>query len=480
MRSLLAGIALLALAGGLPREGRAAPAGDVTVTDVRGLVSAAGSLGPGKTVLLAPGTYVLPHRIVLSQGGSAEAPAVLAAAGSPGSVVVDASGAEEAFLVMGACFVRIEGLTITGGACHAIKVDPPSTDVVLSNNRLYDNTRTKNLDDQVSAIKGDPHAVRVTVEGNTVEQLTAYAGTNFQGIDCNGGTDWIVRGNTVRDIRGAALSGSGIQFKSGSLRTVIENNLVVRCGLNGIVYGGFGNPAWNNQTFEHVGGIVRNNVVVGCADAGITVIKTTDGKVVNNTLFNNGRNPDVRIEARNLEFRNNILDWPIELRDRTSAVKANNLVLPKPSDGSWFVNAAGMDFRPRAGGPVAPEVGASLVRKPARRGASAGAAKAELKLGHDCIGRGEWAKAYRHFESVATEGGDEEAISQARDSMRKIDAESASRLKDAQALEAIGEEADARAAYLEILKEFVGLPAAQEARERIDALKKSPATPGRK
>src|SRR5581483_4351627 len=235
------------------------PAAEIVVTDVKGLIAAAGALGPGKTVLLAPGTYVLPTRLALRTGGTAAAPAAIAAAAGPGTVTVDANGAEEAFLVNGACFLRIEGLTITGGACHAIKVDPPSTDVLIVGNRMYDNTRTAKLTDQVSAVKGDPGAARVTVENNLVEQMATYGGDNFQGIDCNAGIDWIVRGNTVRDIRGAALAGSGIQFKSGSVGTVIENNLVLRCGLNGIVYGGFGNPAWGKQIYEHLGGVVRNN-----------------------------------------------------------------------------------------------------------------------------------------------------------------------------------------------------------------------------
>ncbi|MBV8880584.1 MAG: right-handed parallel beta-helix repeat-containing protein, partial [Planctomycetaceae bacterium] len=256
MNKLLGVLGVVSLLWCLPDAAALPSAGEVTVSDSKGLISAVASMGPGKTVLLAPGTYVLPERITVAKGGSADAPALIASAGGPGTVVVDAAGAEEAFLVMGACFLKIEGLTITGGACHAIKVDPPSTDVVIANNRLYDNTRTKNLANQVSAIKGDPRAARITVEGNVVEQLASFAGTNFQGIDCNGGVDWVVRGNTVRDIRGAALNGSGIQFKSGSVRTIIENNLVLRCGLNGIVYGGFGTPAWGGQIFEHVGGVV--------------------------------------------------------------------------------------------------------------------------------------------------------------------------------------------------------------------------------
>src|SRR5262245_1393788 len=283
---------------------------DVTVTDAKGLAAAVAGIAPGKTILLAPGTYVLPQRLPISRGGTAAAPVVIAAAGAPGSAIIDANGAEEALLVNGACFLRIEGLTITGGACHAIKVDPPSTDVVIVNNRMYDNTRTSRLNDQVSAVKGSPGSQRITLDNNVVEQIATFGGDNFQGIDCNAGVDWIVRRNTVRDIRGAALAGSGIQFKSGSVGTVIEDNLVIRCGLNGIVYGGFGNPALGKQMFEHVGGAVRNNVVVGCVDAGITAINTCDGKVTNNTLFNNGFNPDVRRPTRNPEFRNNILDRP--------------------------------------------------------------------------------------------------------------------------------------------------------------------------
>jgi hypothetical protein len=445
----------------------------VTVSDVKGLAAAVAGIGPGKTILLAPGTYVLPQRLALTRGGTAVAPVVIAAAAGPGTVVIDANGAEEAFFVSGACFLRIEGLTITGGACHAIKVDPPSTDVVIANNRMYDNTRTTQLNNQVSAVKGDPGAVRVTVENNLVEQIASYGGDNFQGIDCNAGVDWIVRGNTVRDIRGAGLAGSGIQFKSGSVNTVIENNLVMRCGLNGIVYGGFGNPAWGKQTYEHVGGVVRNNVVVGCADSGITCINTADGKVLNNTLFDNGVNPDVRRATRNLEIRNNILDRAMNYRDGTTAIASNNVVLPKPSDGTWFVHAEGLDFRLRAGAPVAPELGATLTRRPPRRPTGGRSAKDEAKLGHEAMARSEWAKSVTHFEAAAG-GGDEAIAAEARKFLARIERAGLGRLDEIQALESIGEVADAIAAYQEFAREYAGLPLAQEARRRIDALRKLP------
>jgi len=309
------------------------------------------------------------------------------------------------------------------------------------------------------------------VENNVVEQMATFGGDNFQGIDCNAGVDWIVRGNIVRDIRGAGLAGSGIQFKSGSVGTVIENNLVVRCGLNGIVYGGFGNPAWGKQTFEHVGGVVRNNVVVGCTDAGITAINTCDGKVVNNTLFNNGVNPDVRRPTRNLEFRNNILDRPIQLRDGSTAANLNNVVLSKPSDGSWFMNAEGLDFRLRPGAPVVPGIGATATRKSARRPTGGRSVKEEARLGREALARGEWSKATRHFEAAA-DADDEELAAQAREALARIERAGLARLQEIQALEAIDEVADAIVAYQDFAKEFAGFPVAEEARRRLEALKK--------
>src|SRR5262249_15980184 len=135
------------------------------------------------------------------------------------------------------------------------------------------------------------------------------------------------------------------------------------------------------------------------------------------------------------------------------------------------------DFRLKS---LSPDLGASLVRKPQRRSGSARTGREELKLGHECIGREEWAKAYRHLESVSTGDGDDESISLAREMMRKIDQKAADRLKEAEGLEAIGEESEGRKAYLEILKEFGGLPASQLAKDRIEALKKSPASPNKR
>jgi hypothetical protein len=270
-----------------------------------------------------------------------------------GSVTVDANGHEEAFFVAGARYVTIRGLRITGGAYHGIKVDAPAHHVRVEDTRLWDNTRSTDLGSQFSAIKGggtcDPSCVSdVLVEGNTITQVRRFGGNNFQGVDCNACLRWTVRANRITNIRGAALAGTGIQFKSGSVGTIIERNLIIGSGLNGINLGGFGTPAWGRQAHEHVGGVVRNNVVTRSADAGISVIDTLNGRVVHNTLWGNGFTPDVRRYARGLVYRNNILDRPLNLRDGTAARTGGNLVLRTPREAGLFAGAARGDLHLRA------------------------------------------------------------------------------------------------------------------------------------
>ena len=78
-------------------------------------------------------------------------------------------------------------------------------------------------------------------------------------------------------------------------------------------------------------GIVRNNVVYGNQDPGISVINTKDGRVYNNTLFGNGFTPDVRVASVNLRYENNVLDRPLNLRDGTTAyARTTTSLRPRP------------------------------------------------------------------------------------------------------------------------------------------------------
>ncbi len=336
-----------------------------TVSPSGNLAAAVARLRPDRTVCLAPGSYRLTARLVFSaaQSGRASAPAVLAARNGPGTVTIDANGNEEALYFTGARHVFVTGLRITGGAYHGVKIDPPSSDVVLRRLTIVDNDRAGDNGGQYSGIKGCCLAQRVTIEDSDISySRPAPASTNHQGIDCNGCKGWVVRRNRVHGIRAAhgGAGGNAIQFKSGSADTLIEANVVYDNFL-GISFGGFGNPAlYGHETFEHVRGIVRNNVVYGNQDAGISVIDTRDGRIYNNTLFGNGFTPDVRVASLNLRYVNNVLDRPLNLRDGTTAAASHNYVLPSPTAGGLFVDARARNFALRSTARVLIDRGADL------------------------------------------------------------------------------------------------------------------------
>jgi hypothetical protein len=336
-----------------------------TVSTASELQAAAQRLGPGRVLCLAPGRYVLTARISLGaqRSGSASSPAVIRARDGRGTVTVDGAMNEEAFFFSGATHVVIEGLLITGGQYHGVKLDPPSADIVVRDCEITDTFNGTDANAQLSPIKGF-QVPRVLVERTRIRFSRRWIGNNIQGIDCNACPSWVVRDNEISDVRAreGGTSGTAIQFKSGSRDTVIERN-VLHDSFIGVSFGGFGNPmGWSGQPWEHVGGVVRNNVIYRCEDAGITVISARDALIANNTLWSNGFTPDVRRMAMNVRYQNNILDRALNLRDGTmpGVMTSNNLVLPSPRDSALFVDVMRGDFHLVAAATTAIDRGAPL------------------------------------------------------------------------------------------------------------------------
>src|SRR5262245_36415182 len=99
----------------------------------------------------------------------------------------------------------------------------------------------------------------------------------------------------------------------------------------------------------------------------------------------------------------------------------------------------------------------------------------EMAKAHEALEKGDLAGAWMHLDRVDSE----ELLRDAQDKLRKIEQAVEARLREAQALEAIGEKNDAIEAYREILKEFAGIPASERAKARIDALRAAPAKGGK-
>ena len=217
---------------------------------------------------------------------------------------------------------------------------------------------TEPIDEEENAAAIQPAGVvdGVTIERSEFYQEAAFDGDNYQAIDCNGCKGWIVRKNHLHDVLGAGVA-VAIQFKSGSADTLIEDNWIHDVGI-GVSLGGFGNPEeFGEEEHEHLRGIVRNNVIHRCVDAGITAIDTVDGTIVHNTLWDNGFTPDVRVFAANLQVKNNLLDRALNRRDGTDAIEAANVVVDDPA---LFVSAATGDFHLAPGATAALGAGVDL------------------------------------------------------------------------------------------------------------------------
>ncbi len=115
-------------------------------------------------------------------------------------------------------------------------------------------------------------------------------------------------------------------------------------------------------------------------------------------------------------------------------------------------------------------VATSYIGPVAKRKKSGPARSAEeMAQARQALAKGDWAKAWRHFDKVDSE----DLLRDAQENIRKIDALIRSKIGDAKALEAIGEKADALEAYRQVLREFPGIPAAEAAKIRIESLKSS-------
>src|SRR6185295_319073 len=92
----------------------------------------------------------------------------------------------------------------------------------------------------------------------------------------------------------------------------------------------------------------------------------------------------------------------------------------------------------------------------------------EMASAHEALSRGELSKAWSHLDRVDAD----DLLRTAQELQKKIIDQVKQRLGEAQALESIGELNDAREAYRQILREFQGIPAADGAKARLDAMRK--------
>jgi len=149
-------------------------------------------------------------------------------------------------------------------------------------------------------------------------------------IDVVGGKNWVIKNNFIADFGKYGRKCEGITYglflKGASENGIIENNLIacewnvphtspndVRIGIS-LGNGGTGQKFCMDKTcsFEHKGGIIRNNTIINCQnDVAIYINKGKETKISANYIANS-LGIDVRYQASSAKIYDNLIDGRIK------------------------------------------------------------------------------------------------------------------------------------------------------------------------
>jgi hypothetical protein len=301
----------------------------IVVASMQALSEATAAAEPGDVIVVQPGRYSFTGSpIRATRPGSLDHPITVRAA-RLGDVVIE-SGAVETFKVS-APFWRFENLVMRGvcgdhADCeHAIHVVSGGSDILIRNNRFEDyNAQIK--------INGEDGAFpdRGVIQGNTFTDTVPRDTANpITPIDLVAASDWRISDNIITDFVRSGPDGAtyGAFVKGAGENNVLERNLVVcewklrgtpgeHVGLS-LGGGATGLPfrrELGTTGFEQVGGVIRDNLIVGCSDDGIYLNRAAHSVIDHNTLLDTA-GIDARFLESSATITSNIVDGVIRGRD---------------------------------------------------------------------------------------------------------------------------------------------------------------------
>lgn len=257
------------------------------------------SLHAGDTLVMHGGTYSLSSYFSVSLTGTAAQPIVIRAASGeqPRLHFVDAS--QNIINVADSAFLVFDGIEFSGGS-RGIRLSN-SSDITVRNCHVHDTAANA-----ISANDpGDDYA-RLRFIHNEID----HAGGTAEGLylGCNDDAcrmhDSLIANNYIHDLDGPTVDqGDGIEIKAGSYANIVRDNVIHDTAYPGItLYHTNGNGApniiernlvWNsgdNGIQVTADAIVRNNIVLSAAAAGIGIHASQGGVpgnllIVNNTIL---------------------------------------------------------------------------------------------------------------------------------------------------------------------------------------------------
>lgn len=337
-------------------EAPAAPAATRIVGTLDELDEALGSADPGAVVELAPGNYGLERTLVTRRAGQPGMP-IAVRARQPGTVVLEVR-ADQAFVVNQPYWL-FENLTLRGTCAddsdceHAFHVVANAAGTVIRNNRIENFNAHVKINGEGSQWP-DGGLLQFNTLANSAPRRT---GRPVSPVDLVGASAWQVLDNRVENFvksSGNAIS-YGIYMKGGGARGRIERNLVV-CTTSGISQPGLriGVSLGNGGTgaaycrspgcsFEHERGVIANNVIAHCNDAGIDVFRSIDALIAHNTLINT-RGVLVRDAPAEADVFGNLIEGSVRER-RGGRVRATESNLIESSVDNLLVAPDALDLR---------------------------------------------------------------------------------------------------------------------------------------
>lgn len=254
------------------------------------------NLEAGDTLIMHGGSYVLSGYFELDLVGTASQPITIrAAAGEQPHIHYDGDG-QNIVNIVGSRFLVVDGIEFSGGSRGIRLID--TSDFTMRNCHVHDTAANA-----ISANDtGNDYARLVFVHneidhaGGTAEGF--YLGCNDDGCRVH---DSIVANNYIHDLDGPDVSqGDGIEIKAGSYANVVRDNVIHDTAYPGItLYHADGNGApnviernlvWNSgdNGIQVTGdAVVRNNIVLSAAAAGIGIHPSQGGEVAALVIANN-------------------------------------------------------------------------------------------------------------------------------------------------------------------------------------------------
>jgi hypothetical protein len=348
-----------------PAQGSGATVPLGPTDDLAGAVAAAAA---GTTLLLSPGTYDLSGQTLVF---AVEGVQLRSSTDDAADVVLDAGYTGGSAIEIYADDVTIAFVTIQNAYDHAIHVmgtaEGDTTGTVIFGVHVADAGQQAikiNSDGSYAHFADHGTIACSTLELTDAGRPNVRDGCYTGGVDGHRARGWTVRDSTIRGFWcESGLSEHGVHFWTGSRDTVVERNRLednVRgigfgLGESGVARTYDDDPCAGADYAGHIGGVVRNNVVLvqdpdvfaseSGWDSGIGLEQACGASVVHNTVYG-AQKPasssiEWRFEASDPLVANNLVSHAMAERDGAVAEQRGNA---EGASALQFVDLAGGDL----------------------------------------------------------------------------------------------------------------------------------------